>query len=93
MFGACCSGVSRIRILRVPAVKPEKDYSFLNILLLIAVSEYQLYFWFACVPELDEQACPENGFLFSKIRLNDKILQATNIFFISSYCWSLLLLF
>jgi hypothetical protein len=73
---------------RYPRVHPSRDYSLFNLLLLVAVCGYELYFWINIVPELDSQSCPEYGFLFGMIQLNNKGFEAINILF-----YILLLLF
>lgn len=66
---------------RFPHVRPGKIYGPLNFLLLVAVASFQLWFWFARVPQLDGQACQEYGFFFAKIRLNEKAFEVLNIVF------------
>ena len=66
---------------RFAHVRPGKVYSVLNFLLLVAVASFQLWFWFARVPQLDRQACQEYGFFFAKIRLNKKGFEVLNILF------------
>lgn len=66
---------------RFPHVRPGQIYGPLNFLLLIAVASFQLWFWFARVPQLDGQACQEYGFFFAKIRLNAKAFEVLNIVF------------
>ena len=68
---------------RFPHVWPGQVYSALNFLLLVAVAAFQLWFWFARVPQLDGQACQEYGFFFAKIRLNEKGFEVLNIIFYS----------
>ena len=49
-------------------------------MLLVAVSSFQLWFWLAKIPTLDNgPRCQEFGFLFSEIALNNKGFAATNI--------------
>ncbi len=66
---------------RFPHVRPGQVYSVLNFLLLVAVASFQLWFWFARVPQLNRQACQEYGFFFAKIRLNEKGFEVLNILF------------
>jgi hypothetical protein len=66
---------------RYPRVEVPNDYSLFNWILLTAVSGYQIYFWVHRVPELDDQTCQEFGFLFAKIKLNEKAFQIVNIVF------------
>ena len=66
---------------RFPRVRPGHVYSVLNFLLLVAVASFQLWFWFARVPQLDGQACQEYGFFFAKIKLNEKSFGVLNILF------------
>lgn len=66
---------------RYPRVKLEKDYSFFSFLLIAAVSGYEIWFWTNQVPKLNNDVCPEYGFLFSKIRLNQKGFEVINVIF------------
>lgn len=66
---------------RFPHVWPGRVYGILNFLLLVAVASFQLWFWFARVPQLDGQVCQEYGFFFAKIRLNKKGFEVLNIIF------------
>jgi hypothetical protein len=79
------ASVSALRAIhdpsRYPRVKIEKDYSLFNLLLIAAVSGYQVYFWADQVPKLDGQQCLEYGFLFAKMRLNERGFEAVNIIF------------
>lgn len=56
---------------RYPIVNPGALYSNLNLLLLVAVLSFQLWFWFARVPVLSGEDCEQYGFLFAKIRLEN----------------------
>jgi hypothetical protein len=66
---------------RWPRVKASGTYSVLSFLLLIAVASYQLWFWFARVPDLNGQDCEEFGFFFARVRLNTKWFEILNIVF------------
>ncbi len=66
---------------RFPHVWPGQVYSALNFLLLVAVASFQLWFWFARVPQLNGQNCLEYGFFFAKIRMNKKGFEVLNIVF------------
>ena len=66
---------------RFPHVWPGQVYSALNFLLIVAVASFQLWFWFARVPQLNGQNCPEYGFFFAKIRMNKKGFEVLNIIF------------
>lgn len=66
---------------RFPLVRPGRVYSVLSFLLLTAVASFQLWFWFAQVPQLSRQGCEEYGFFFARIRLNEKAFQVVNIVF------------
>ena len=66
---------------RFPHVWPGRVYSALNFLLLVAVASFQLWFWFARVPQLNGQSCQEYGFFFAKIRMNKKGFEVLNIVF------------
>lgn len=62
-----------------PRVWPGRVYSVLNFLMLVAIASFQLWFWFARVPQLDGQACQEYGLFFAKIKLNEKSFGVLNI--------------
>lgn len=66
---------------RFPLVPAGRVYSVLSFLLLIAVASFQLWFWFARVPQLSRQRCEEYGFFFARIKLNQKAFQVVNIVF------------
>lgn len=66
---------------RFPHVPPGRVYSELNFLLLVAVASFQLWFWFARVPQLNGKACQEFGFFFARIRMNKKGFEVLNIIF------------
>ena len=77
--GITCSD-PRFDPSRFPKVENTRMFSALNFLLLLVVSAFQLWFWFHEVPILSagEDTCPEYGFLFSKIRLNEVGFVAIN---------------
>lgn len=66
---------------RFPHVWPGRVYNVLNFLLLVAIASFQLWFWFARVPQLNGQACQEYGFFFARIRMNKQGFEVLNIFF------------
>lgn len=66
---------------RFPHVWPGRVYSALNFVLLVAVASFQLWFWFARVPQLNGKACQEFGFFFARIRMNKKGFEVLNIVF------------
>ncbi|ORY11073.1 hypothetical protein BCR34DRAFT_335787 [Clohesyomyces aquaticus] len=74
---------------RYPLVIPGAVFANLHLLLLVGVLVYQYWFWFNRVPTLDRVNCQEYGFLFAKIRLNNKGFIAVNIllyFFLGMVC-------
>jgi hypothetical protein len=78
---------------RWPIVRSSRVESTLSILLLLGVSAFQLWFWFARVPDLDGQSCREYGFFFGRVRLNANWFQILNIilyFFLLLICIVLL---
>lgn len=66
---------------RYPLVRPGPVYSILNVVLLTSVASFQLWFWFARVPQLTTQNCQEFGSFFAKIQLNQRAFRALNIVF------------
>jgi hypothetical protein len=65
---------------RFPSVVTSWMYCLLYYLLLIAVSSFQLWFWFVQVPQLSHTPeCPEYGFFFAQIRLNEAAFRGLNI--------------
>lgn len=66
---------------RYPRVRNGRIFSRLNFLLLVAVSIFQLWFWFNGVKKSAEDGCIEYGFFFSQLRLNEKGFVAANIVF------------
>jgi hypothetical protein len=64
---------------RFPLVDPGGTTSDLHVLLLLSVVSFQLWYWFARVPQLASESCQEWGFLFTKIALNNVALQVINI--------------
>lgn len=53
----------------------------LNFVLLNAVAAFQLWFWFAHVPNLNGKECIEFGFFFARFKLNEKGFRILNIVF------------
>ena len=66
---------------RYPRVPSGAVFSVLNFLLLVAVASFQLWFWYARVPALDQRTCQEYGFFFAKERLNKKVFMTVNVVF------------
>ena len=66
---------------RYPRVPTGAYYSALNFLLLVAVASFQLWFWYARVPDLNQRDCQEHGFFFSRIRMNEKAFMILNVVF------------
>ena len=64
---------------RWPKVRTSRVESVLNTLLLLGVSAFQLWFWFARVPDLDRRGCQGYGFFFARVRLNAEWFQILNI--------------
>lgn len=64
---------------RWPIIRPSPVETALSFLLIIGVSSFQLWFWFARVPQLNGQTCQEYGFLLAKVRLNQPAMQVINI--------------
>lgn len=74
---------------RFPIVRSSRVESTLNLFLLIAVTSFQFWFWFARVPQLAGQNCEEYGFFFAKVPLNVPWFQVLNIiryFLLSLLC-------
>lgn len=65
---------------RFPGVVASEMFSLLYYLLLIAVGAFQLWFWFAWVPQPSRTPeCPEYGFFFARIRLNEATFRGVNV--------------
>jgi hypothetical protein len=64
---------------RFPLVDPGPTHSDLHSLLILAVTGYQLWFWFVRVPDLDRMSCRFYGFAFAKVPLNNRAFQVINI--------------
>jgi hypothetical protein len=64
---------------RWPIVRPSPVESLLRFLLITAVASFQLWFWFAKVPELHSYPCIQYGFFLSKLRLDSIASQVLNI--------------
>ncbi|KAH6880658.1 hypothetical protein B0T10DRAFT_551461 [Thelonectria olida] len=63
-------------------VRPTALYFTLNLLLLIAVSCYQIWFWTTGIRSLAmEMGCQEYSFLFTKVRLDSGVCIALNLTF------------
>ena len=80
---------------RYPRVGAGAVYSVLSFLLLVAVSSFQLWFWFARVPTLNNRSCEEYGFFFAKVRMNEKVFMTVNIvlfFLLFVFCGVILLI-
>jgi len=61
-------------------VRPSKFFSFANFWILIAVTCFQLWFWFSAVQGNSQEGnCQQYGFLFSKIALDNEAFVAINI--------------
>lgn len=57
---------------RFPLVKPPgKLFDFLYSLLIMAVLSFMLWFWTVRVPTLEGQLCERNGFIFTRIHLEN----------------------
>jgi hypothetical protein len=64
---------------RFPRVASGAVYTNLTLCLLLAVTSFQLWFWFARVPQLTGLPCQEYGFLFTKVQLNSVASRLLNI--------------
>lgn len=64
---------------RFPLVDPGPTHSDLHTLLILAVTGYQLWFWFVKVPDLDRFYCRNYGFAFARVQLNSRAYQVINI--------------
>jgi hypothetical protein len=64
---------------RFPLVDPGPTHSDLHTLLILAVTAYQLWFWFVKIPNLDRLSCRFYGFAFAKVPLNNRAFQVVNI--------------
>ncbi len=64
---------------RFPQVASGAVYTNLNLCLLLAVTSFQLWFWFARVPQLTGLPCQEYGFLFTKVQLNSVASRLLNV--------------
>ena len=64
---------------RFPLIDPGPIFSFFSFILLVAITCFQLWFWFERVPELDQLPCRQYGFFFDQVRLNNKPFQAVHI--------------
>lgn len=79
---------------RYPRVAPGPIFSFLNFLLLLAVSSFQLWFWFVRASAARTFGCQEYGFFFARVRLDQKGFVVGNIllhFFILFVCMGVLI--
>jgi len=63
------------------APHPTQLYNLLDSLLLLAVMSFMIWFWTACVPELDNFICEEYGFIFTKVKLNNEKFRDFNLVF------------
>jgi hypothetical protein len=64
---------------RFQTVDPGPTYRDLQTILILAVTSYQLWFWFVKIPDLDRWDCEQYGFAFYKVRLNNRAFQVINI--------------
>jgi hypothetical protein len=64
---------------RFPLLDPGPTHSDLHTIMILAVTSYQLWFWFVKVPDLDRWYCGQYGFAFYKVRLNNRAFQVINI--------------
>lgn len=64
---------------RHPRVKPGKMFSRLNFSLLSTVCIFQLWFWIGKVSNIGRGGCTEFGFLFARIRLNQRGFVVVNV--------------
>lgn len=64
---------------RFPLVDPGPTHSDLHTVLILAVTGYQLWFWFVKIPGLDKLYCKRYGFAFAKVPLNNRAFQVINI--------------
>lgn len=64
---------------RFPLVDPGQTQSDLHTILILAVTGYQLWFWFVKIPDLDRVYCRRFGFAFAKVPLNNWAFQVINI--------------
>lgn len=69
----------RLDPTRYPIVDPGPVFSALNLLLLLFVLSFELWFWFSRVPELSRLGCQQYGFLFAQMRLDNKAFLVINI--------------
>lgn len=64
---------------RYPRVLAGPVYSVLNFALLVSVSAFQLWFWFAKVNDAGSDGCEEFGFFFEQVDLKSKRFVVGNI--------------
>lgn len=60
-------------------VRSGKMFSRLNFFLLIAVCIFQMWFWIGRVQKGTQDGCTEFGFLFAKVRLNQRGFVVVNV--------------
>jgi hypothetical protein len=66
---------------RFPQVASGSVYANLELCLILAVTVFQLWFWFTRVPQLTEIPCHEYSFLFARVQLDSVASRLLNIFF------------
>ena len=67
---------------RWPRVAPGRTYSAVNVVLLVAITCFQLWFWTAGINNIRSTAttgCPEWGFFFATVQLRNPLFVALNI--------------
>ena len=67
---------------RWPRVAPGRTYSAANVILLVAVTCFQLWFWTAglnSIPSTATAGCPEWAFFFAMVQLRNPLFIALNI--------------
>ncbi|PVH72746.1 hypothetical protein DL98DRAFT_502005, partial [Cadophora sp. DSE1049] len=64
---------------RHPRVRAGKMFSRLNFLLLCSVCVFQLWFWIGRVSTIGRDGCTEFGFLFARVRLNQRGFVVVNV--------------
>ncbi|KAG4436666.1 hypothetical protein IFR05_007845 [Cadophora sp. M221] len=78
---------------RHPRVGVGKIFSRLNFSLLVTVCIFQLWFWIGKVPPLGHEGCTEFGFLFARVRLNQRGFVVVNVilyFLVLLFCVAIL---
>ncbi|KAH7333171.1 hypothetical protein BKA65DRAFT_507317 [Rhexocercosporidium sp. MPI-PUGE-AT-0058] len=78
---------------RHPRVRAGKLFSRLNFFLLVIMCIFQLWFWIGKVPSLARDRCTEFGFLFARVRLNQRGFAVVNVvlyFLLLLFCLGIL---